>query len=405
MKHESNIYFTTFTRKTHTLDSQKEYYDKPEIVSILNENNLSSLLDYHLRRNTYNTLISFKSEDIYSTSEVGPIFFKDEDSIKKLHNIFQLPDNKNSGFLMPGLISFSKNIVVFEMPPTYKLVSHIPLAKEQISEEIASTHTVESYIPIPWQIYVAIFNNDYMLVDTYMFYSRNSIITSGVEENIYSPALPNFYSNGLLCRPFYASTDDINKYPKDISGVIAAAYDSVWNSGWNADLVDTIIDTGFTASHSSETSIHSRKFFIEKDAQEKYTKYLSLLSNISYGARDKAWAIYVRAISDFDLEEVINSLFSPPAISQIWDRDFDLQRDELAEQFEHHADEDYSEEDVENYISDNFVNPRQKNKSFKDVLHGIIAHSSASNLYALSNHLNVGYNAAISTVLRNMTVV
>ena len=45
MKHESNIYFTTFTRKTHTLDSQKEYYDKQEIVSILNENNLSSLLD------------------------------------------------------------------------------------------------------------------------------------------------------------------------------------------------------------------------------------------------------------------------------------------------------------------------------------------------------------------------
>jgi len=408
---DSKVYITSFTRRTDNISEQASYYCQPSVQNILRENSLfDALSDNYSRTRYYNTFISFKTDDGYSVSDLGPISFKYPESNEVLSDVFQVSkfSKESSGFLSPGLISFSKNVVIFEMPPTHKLVSHIPYDRESITTQIAQESTVDSYIPVPWQVYIAIFNNDFRLVNTYMYYSRNSIIDSGIKENLYSPALPNFYSNGMLCRPFYASSDDVNKYSQDISGVVAAAYDSVWNSGWNADLVDTILDTSFTAIQnvSSSPSKHALSWFNSNDKADKYKLYLNTLSHISYGARTKAWSLYVRSIAHLTIDEVINTTFSPPACNKLWDHDFEMIRETLAEQFWADNDpEECNEEDLDSYISDNFVNPRSVNKSFEQVLSDVLYRSSQADLYALSNNIQLSNTHAIATSIRNASFV
>ena len=58
------------------------------------------------------------------------------------------------------------------------------------------------------------------------------------EQNIYMPPIPNFFTNGLLCRPMYDNMNDVDGYSKDLSGIIASAYDWIWNSGFNHDLTE-----------------------------------------------------------------------------------------------------------------------------------------------------------------------
>ena len=52
------------------------------------------------------------------------------------------------------------------------------------------------------------------------------------------PPIPNFFTNGLLCRPMFDKMNDVDGYSKDLSGVIASAYDWIWNTGFNHDLTE-----------------------------------------------------------------------------------------------------------------------------------------------------------------------
>jgi hypothetical protein len=95
---------------------------------------------------------------------------------------------------------------------------------------------------------------DMRLVSVKMFFASNSL--SSLDQTIYSPPLYNFYSNGTLCRPFFSSMEDIEKYPKDLSGVMASAYDWIWNSGFNFDITEGI------------------SFFLHTNKYEQFEKYL-----------------------------------------------------------------------------------------------------------------------------------
>jgi hypothetical protein len=392
----NNVYFTTYTRRTDNRDNQNFIYNSSQMDSLPEQ-----MKSAHIRYTVYDTFVSFKEENQYSSVNVGPMPVKPNQG--KLSKIFQIPDSVDSGLLVPGLISFSKNVVIFELPPAFKLVSHVPFNKDVITDEILSRSIVDSYIPVPWQVYVAIFDNEHRLIDTYMFYARNSIITHGIEEHLYSPALPNFYSNGLLCRPFYASSEDVNKYDKNISGVIAAAYDSVWNSGWNTDLIDTLIDTGYSASQHSPSRKHSKEYFSKQDLNYKFDQIISCLTLISYYDKHKAFPYYIRGISDFSLEQIIHSIFAIPSFNKMWDQDFEVEKDILIEQFWNENDHDeVSEEDLELFVSESLTNQKLVLKSFATIIKGILTISSYSNLQTLSPTNRRRHYESFSTNLRSL---
>ena len=144
------------------------------------------------------------------------------------------PDDDKNQLLIPGLRYIGNNYIIFEMPPTKKVIDY----KEAYREEESSLDQ-EFYIPVPWQIYIAVFDPDSMRLLSVQMYFTNTPLTS-FDQTIYLPPILNFYSSGLLCRPFFETIEDIEKYPRNITGIFASAYDWVWNSGYNFDIVEPI---------------------------------------------------------------------------------------------------------------------------------------------------------------------
>ena len=161
-------------------------------------------------------------------------------------------DEENESLLFPGVRHLYPGIILFERPPAYKVVSTYNDYRDSISNQ---TGTSEYYLPIPWQVYIAMYNPaDMRLVSVKMFFASNSL--SSLDQTVYSPPLYNFYSNGTLCRPFFSTMEDIEKYPKDLSGIMASAYDWIWNSGFNFDITEGI------------------SFFLHSNKYEQFEKYL-----------------------------------------------------------------------------------------------------------------------------------
>lgn len=272
-----------------------------------------------------------------------------------------------SGLLPPGVISLDKNIVIFECPPSFKLVEYAETYRDHISSD---TQFNSSYIPVPWQTYVAIFSNDYMLVDTYMYYSRNPISQFGFSEKVFLPVLPNFYSNGHLCRPFYASMDDTT-YPSNVSGVIAAAYDAVWNSGWNMDLVDTIINYAQdlrVSPYINPEINHMKEYFAQNDISTE--EFFSPMSFIL--SREKMFSKFVSKVKDLDLHHALHLAYPIPSYSQIRENDLSQLTEEVyIDQDDYETDEDYSQA-LEEAVADNKNSFWINGKTFNNVLNNIL---------------------------------
>jgi hypothetical protein len=170
---------------------------------------------------------------------------------KNFHNIqdhwkklFKIPFDINVGedkdeqisnsIIFPGVRHIESNMIIFEMPPAYRHVSY----QHAYRDNASGTSYRKYYIPVPWQVYVATFSNDMRLVDVQMYFSKTSLYS--MDQKLYSPPLLNFYGSGLLCRPFFESLEDVEKYPKTISGIISSAFDWVWNTGFNWDITEPI---------------------------------------------------------------------------------------------------------------------------------------------------------------------
>lgn len=143
---------------------------------------------------------------------------------------------RNTGLLPPGVRFISNNFVVYERPPCVKTLFYIP---QQVSHIDGRVEPIVYNIPIPWQLYVATFSNEYYCSDVYMYFMNTPL--SSLDHNVYMPTLPNFYTNGLLCRPMFSSFEDVDRYSKNISGVVASSYDWVWNNGTNNDLTEPLV--------------------------------------------------------------------------------------------------------------------------------------------------------------------
>jgi len=141
----------------------------------------------------------------------------------------------------PGLIYSDNSTIVYEKPPTNKNIFYINQQVDSIDEE-SEEHIYT--LPIPWQVYVITYSkisDDLNLNNVYMYFSNTSI--RSLDQPVYLPPLPNLYSNGELCRPMFDSMEDITPDTNDINGLIQLSYNWVWNSGSNADLTESILQT------------------------------------------------------------------------------------------------------------------------------------------------------------------
>lgn len=210
------------------------------------------------------------------------------DYFQFLSSIFTASDaslNDSKSLILPGIRYVSETLLVFERPPTLKPYSYKTVYREQVNED---SQEEEYYIPIPWQTYVCSFDPTTMRLLSVRMYFTNSSITS-FENNVFTPPLLNFYSNGNLCRPFFESIDDVEKYPKNYTGIMASAYDWIWNSGTNFDITENI------------------SYFIKSDYYDQFKKYCTTgLPFLSYSFIDQ---IRMNNIPSTLSQKAVNAFF------------------------------------------------------------------------------------------------
>jgi hypothetical protein len=142
--------------------------------------------------------------------------------------------NINSGILPPAIKYNAPGLVVFERPPCYQMIQYTPYPMSEIEED---SETLCYRVALPWQLYIIQYDPNKFYCSSVRMFFMNSSLTSP-EQTLYMPPIPNFFTSGLLCRPMYDTMEDVDRYSKDLSGVIASAYYWIWNSVFNHDLTE-----------------------------------------------------------------------------------------------------------------------------------------------------------------------
>ena len=299
---------------------------------------------------------------------------------EKLNDYFYNVTNNDPHFLNPGFISCTKNIVVFETPPSYKLIQYYNYTRENINEENCND-ILTVRIPVPWQVYVAIHDGSYKLIDTYMFFARESILNTDFNQTVYLPYLLNFYTNSQLCRPFYSDYSDVSRYPTNINGLMHSAYDSVWNSGWNFDLFDCVAE--FRMSVFRNGSMQAVLEYLQEKSPERH----SLFAN-AYTAFQTTHQVYsirmfsalCEMLSILTPEEALMLPMSTPSYHKIMDVEVDYYRTESWQNFIENGDYDSDSAEDEEYMnemfnefleSNSYSNPRKDLRSLEKVVSNI----------------------------------
>lgn len=326
------------------------------------------------------------------------------------------PFDEDESLLFPGVRHLSPGIILFERPPTHKVVSAYNDYRDSITKETSAS---EYYLPIPWQVYIAMYNPDDMrLVSVKMFFASSSL--TSLDQTIYSPPLYNFYSNGTLCRPFFSSMEDIEKYPKDLSGVIASAYDWIWNSGFNFDITESI------------------SFFLHTKKYEQFEKYLKPQTKASFtwlqdhplhnlpSNLPVQWHVpFFKCWEDIPLSEVSSLLWNPFTDTEFYYQHLSNLREHLINDFcnnfdiviheDHTEDEDHNDDCPDNcgYIheiqeSQAYLTFVSKRLSFEN--RTLLEALETSVKFLISNRINLKPNSYVqckrmfSNMLRNSTV-
>jgi hypothetical protein len=256
--------------------------------------NEEPVVDLSLSYNSHNMEYNFNSNKKLS---------KDKGFIKSLINI----NKKNivSDIVPPAIKYHSNGIVVFERPPSYQVVQYAPQNVSSLNDD---TPVYIYRIPVPWQLYVMTYDpNKYFCNSVRMYFMKSSLNSS--EQNVYMPPIPNFFTNGLLCRPMFDDMKDIDGYSKNLSGVIASAYDWIWNTGFNHDL--------------TENFYHVIK---QKKPIELTISYLNLGPNINtHGYYRGMTPTHVQSIlgdwESLDLNNILDLDWPNPSLMQTFESD------------------------------------------------------------------------------------
>lgn len=187
-------------------------------------------------------------EDSYYDNGACKIAIQDNPSayhrLKSFYGYFSttpIPKIVSDRVLPPGVLYADNSIVVYEKPPCIKNYFHIHSQVESIKEEDVDNQYVYS-IPLPWQVYVVKYGgqpDELYIEDVYMYFSNSSI--QSFDQPIYLAPITNFYANGKLCRPYFDNMSDVVVPNNDVLGLIELSYNWVWNSGYNADLTESLL--------------------------------------------------------------------------------------------------------------------------------------------------------------------
>lgn len=244
--------------------------------------------NYGMYAHTKIDIDSFGTSTEYSLKEDSYKFFTDND-----YNIL------DSSLLVPGLRFSSPGLVVFERPPTKKLVQYVDHNLEalyELEEEGEEPEYHNYYIPIPWQVYIATYSmspsSKYRVTSVRMYFSSTPLNHPDV--NLYMPYVHNFFANGALCNPRFDTLDEIERYPTNLQGVISSAYDWVWNTGFNADLYECVMET--VAQTINNNSIVSKL--------RENNKHLG--SSVPHN--------FYTLLSNYDVHDVVNQPWANPSI-------------------------------------------------------------------------------------------
>lgn len=221
--------------------------------------------------------------------------------------------NVSSGILPPAVKAIGKNYVVYERPPRYQNVFFIPGTVDEINEgeEEGESFIPDVYsIPLPWQLYVATFDDNFYCSEVYMYFMQGALTSS--DQSLHLVTLPNFFANGLLCRPMLDNMEDIDRYSKDIKGVIESSYDWVWNNGTNNDLTESLL----------HLYIQNPQGMIVNNipSQEKYRYFDSQNLSGAYYINNVQSSLLLSAWEKTPIEDVINYKFPNPSLVRYFDR-------------------------------------------------------------------------------------
>lgn len=253
------------------------------------------------------------------------------DALKSTESLLNNLPYIETGLLPPGVRYNLPGLVIFERPPDTKLMQIIFQTMDNIDYDDDDAGRIYTYqIPVPWQLYIATYSNTgpskYRILNLYMYYT-NGPLTS-LDNEVYLPAIPNIFTNGAICPPRYSSSDDINRYPQNVSGVIAAAYDWVWNSGFNVDLVDSLYET-----------------VSQKNANDP-----KLINVLNSGRHACAFKLY-QVMQTYTIEDIMKFKFANPSYSSYYSEDLnssdrDTFIDEYVHEYCYEYEIDLSQEDV-----------------------------------------------------------
>jgi len=328
-------------------------------------------------------------------------FVLQEQSALRLQMFNQKQQTKKSeDFLSPGLIATSPNFTIYELPPTSKLIQYYKTTREQINEE---QELKTEKVPLPWQVYVAVHDVNYNLLDTFMYFAKDSILKNGFKQNVFLPFMPNFYSNGLLCRPFYGSYEDVSRYAKNIAGVTQASYDAVWNSGWNFDLCDGIMENGYLFAltyYGGEFKdyLYARDLKYVYDSLKYYALSASPVSRFDS---------LVQGISKLTPEDMLHFPYAKPSFHQFRQTEDQEYLEELYNDFleglseEEREYQERVEEMFSNYIEKE-VKPSEskKERQFYDVFHYSVYYNHCRRQYRdflVQNNTNQSFGSNENT--------
>jgi hypothetical protein len=218
---------------------------------------------------------------------------------------------KDTGLMPPGVKYVGRNFVVYERPPTFKNIFYIP---DRVHSSMSTGESVYR-IPIPWQLYIATFNNEYYLDSVRMYFMKSSL--TNIEQELYLAPMPNFYTNSELCRPFFGNMEEVERYTKDVPGIISSSYDWIWNNGTNHDLTEAMLhivlqrpnheDHQNTIMKHSDLAIYN-KLFHNSSCTSRY------MSTLQVDYIFKHWEAHsLLEVCSFDWPNISEDRFFPAA--------------------------------------------------------------------------------------------
>jgi len=245
--------------------------------------------------------IDYGNQTIYN----GPQESAEKSFLSRMQRNFST--NIFSGMLFPAIRYSIPGLLVFERPPINKMIQHIDMPVDYIKDDSIKDHIHSFDIPLPWQLYIAEYNIHTMLLTKVHMYFMNESF-KGCDQIMYLPPLSNFFANGALCRPYLASMEDIERYEKSLSGIMASAYDWIWNSGFNHDLVE-----GPLTVYSSKKSSFHDPTYVRKPATASWHRYVHPLDTIN---------VY-RTWEKRNLNNILETNWPNLSVTNLWDSEVD----------------------------------------------------------------------------------